>query len=156
MDKPLSPPIYVSLKPPMNAAEACLLGICLWVGAQSWIRILNNDLGSIDVLLGRGWAIGWAIGLSGGAGMALLGLLWRGKPIIAVALQEMGYTAFAAATVARCIALIALGQPDTLPYFAIFVAGTVGRVIQLEINLARHTGVKTSRLARLLRRPRAR
>jgi hypothetical protein len=132
------PPIYEPLKPPVNAAEACLLALCLWSAVNAGMRILNNDLTPVDQLLGRGWAIAWAVGLCGGALIAGLGLIWRGKPITAVALQEIGYATFAVETIARCVALVGLDQYALLLYYVIFVVGTVGRVLQLEIRVRRH------------------
>lgn len=134
---PIPPPeqVFEPLKPHLNTMEVFLLILCIW-SATSRIFINPEPL-SVAVLLGTVWAVVWSIGLLTGATLALVGLLWKGKGIVAVALQETGYVLFAALSFARVIALISIDRPEDAPVVGIFALACTCRVIQLENRIRR-------------------
>lgn len=136
---PLPPEhIYEPLKPSINAMEMFLLALASWSAIN---RILiDTEPESVYILLGPVWAMIWSIGLIGGSLLAFTGLVWRGKALVAIALQEVGYSLFAGLSIARAIAIYGVGEYDEVPVIALFAFAAICRVIQLESRVQRLEG----------------
>jgi hypothetical protein len=133
----LPPPniVYEPLKPSVNATEVFLLLLCLYSGMNAVFT--GPNVNSVDYLIGPGWALLWSVSLIGGAFLALLGVFWRGRAITAIAYQEIGYTAFGIASLARGVALLGLDKiPESFVIFG-FAVAVIARVLQLEKRIRR-------------------
>lgn len=133
----LPPPttVYEPLKPTINSMEVFLLLLALYSG------IYSVFIGQKPGLLSPNWLTVWAVSLIGGAVLALLGILWKGRAIISIAFQEIGYSAFGIASLAHATALTLVNRPsESITVFG-FAIATIIRVLQLEKRLRRERDV---------------
>lgn len=141
--------VFEPLRPEPNAMEVCLLAIALTSGLMAILT--QPEPLSVEALLGPIWAAVWQAGLIGGALVAAFGIFWRGRAIVAIGLQELGYVAFSVMSFARVAALVLVGRGEESYFVTIFAIATAIRVVQLEIKLDRH-GITDGPLARWRRR----
>lgn len=146
---PPPPQVFEPLRTQPNAIEVFLLGLALFSAIELITR--QPQPLSVDTLLGPIWSAIWATMLIAGGTAALIGLFWTGRPITGIALQQLGYTGYAIASLARGIALIAVHRPDEAPIIFAFALAAAIRVIQLEIRVANAT-TPTTRLGATIRR----
>ena len=139
LDESFLPPppevVYEPLKPNINAMEVFLLLLCLYSGVNAVFT--GPYVNAVDYLLGPEWAFFWAIALIGGALLALIGVFWRGRAIVAIAFQEIGYAAFGIASIARGVALILISREvESIIIFGFAIAAFI-RILQLEHRVRR-------------------
>lgn len=120
------------VRPDRNIAEVFLLSLALYNGVDSFI--LKSD-SSVGMLLGPLWELAWGITLLTGSILAIVGIYWRGKGLTAASLMQIGYAAFAPASLGRGVALIQLGQGSSGIVLTGFAAICLIRIVQLEMRV---------------------
>jgi hypothetical protein len=137
----LPPPpsvVFEPLKPTVNAAEVFLLCLCIYSGL---VAVFSGSRNPVDQLLGRSWAVFWAVAILGGGFLALLGVYWWGKAMVAIGLIEIGYAAFAFASLARGAALTAMDRPEESFVIWGFAIAAFARIYQLEKRIRKEKQV---------------
>lgn len=138
------------IRPQRNAVEVFLMALLLWTSAQAVFG--QPEPLSVDVLLGRVWAVIWGVGLFGGGVLVLAGLFWPARSLTALSLQQIGYGAFVPMCLARVAALVGVDRADEAFILAVFTFACAVRIMQLEYRIAQFYSVNGHPLMRRLRR----
>lgn len=145
---------FDTLRVEPNVMEIFLLGLSLLTAFT--LLVAGPRQFSVDLLLGPAWTVIWGVMLTVGAIAVLTGIFWRGHAVVGVALQQLGYAAFAVTALARAVAQIGVDRAAETPAVFGFAVAAAIRVVQLELRVRRVTssGANHSRgrFARLRRR----
>lgn len=139
------PPVqlFEPLRTRPNAMEVYLLGLALFSAAT--LLLAGARPFSVDALLGPTWALVWAGMLIGGGVLVLAGMYWPRRAVTGIALQQLGYTAFAVASLARGVAQIGVDRAAESPVVFGFAVAAAVRIWQLEVRVRRATSASTVR-----------